>query len=318
MYRPLHSRAKPQGAGEAFERMWRRLVEEPAVEAALAVPALTPVEDRVSRSVQAQYEVNPYPRWQRAPAAASYPLPHMLRSLFPHLDPARLAAPEAPNILVAGCGSGRHAAVTAQLHPLGRVLALDLSRASLAYAMRRCSELGLRNVRFAQADILQLGSLDERYDLIECSGVLHHMQDPMAGWRVLLSLLKPGGFMKLGLYSELGRRGIVAARRRVQELEVRAARERIFALPSGDVAREVTALRDFYSVSGARDLILHVQESRFTIPQLASAVAELGVEFLGFELPDRKIALSLEAWDAYETAHPQTFESMYQFWIRKS
>jgi hypothetical protein len=126
-----------------------------------------------------------------------------------------------------------------------------------------------------------------------------------------------GGFMKLGLYSELARRHIVAARSKVAGLEVREARRRLFALPAGDPARKVTARRDFYSASGARDLVLHVHEHRFTVPQLASAIAELGVEFLGFELPGRKLALSLEQWDAYETANPDTFASMYQFWIRK-
>ena len=317
MYRPLRGHAKPQGAGEAFERLWRRVVEEPAIESSLDVPMLTAIEDGVSAKVRSQYEAYPYPRWHRAPATAPFLLPRMLRSLFPEVDPARLAAPEAPHILIAGCGTGRHAAITAQLQPHGRLLAVDLSRASLAYAMRRCRALGLSNVRFAQADILRLGTLAERFDLIECSGVLHHMQDPAAGWRVLVSLLKPGGFMKLGLYSELARRHIVAAREKVKGLEVRAARARIFALPPDDPAREVTRLRDFYSASGARDLILHVQEHRFSIPQLASALGGLGLEFLGFELSGRRMALDLEQWDAYETANPDTFASMYQFWVRK-
>jgi Flp pilus assembly protein TadD/SAM-dependent methyltransferase len=317
MYRSPAGHEKPSAGGDAFERMWRRLVEEPAIERSLTIASLTPVRDEVSRRVQAQYETNPYPRWQRVPVPGAFPLPRMLRSLFPHADAAKLAAPDAPEILVAGCGSGRHAAITAQLQPHGRVLAVDLSRASLAYAMRRCAELGLTNLRFAHADLLELGALDERFDLIECSGVLHHMHEPLAGWRVLLSLLRRGGFMKLGLYSELARRHIVAARRKVAGLEVREARRCIFSLPTDDPAREVTTLRDFYSASGARDLVLHVQEHRFTIPRLASAIAELGVEFLGFELPGKKLALSLEQWDAYETANPDTFASMYQFWIRK-
>jgi tetratricopeptide (TPR) repeat protein/SAM-dependent methyltransferase len=317
MYRPPHGHEKPPGGGEAFERMWRRLVEEPAIERSLAIPSLTAVHDEVSRRVQAQYEVNPYPRWQRAPVPGAYPLPRMLRTLFPHVEPAKLAAPEAPDVLIAGCGTGSHAAVTAQLQPHGRVLAVDISRASLAYAARRCAELGLGNLRFAQADLLELGALEERFDLIECSGVLHHLREPLAGWRVLLTLLRSGGFMKLGLYSELARRNIVAAREVAKGLSIIEARRRIFALPADDPARAVTTLRDFYSASGARDLVLHVQEHRFTIPRIASAIAGLGVEFLGFELPGGPLALSLEQWDAYETANPDTFASMYQFWIRK-
>ena len=242
----------------------------------------------------------------------------MLRSLFPHVDPAKLAAPDAPDILIAGCGTGRHAAITAQLQPRGRILAVDVSRASLAHAARRCRELGLANIRFAQADILELGTVEERFDLIECSGVLHHMQDPLAGWKVLVSLLRPGGFMKLGLYSELARRHIVVARELVQGLEVREARARILALPADHPARAATKLRDFYTVSGTRDLILHVQEHRFTIDAIGEAIEELGLEFLGFEIPGQKLAMSLDEWKAYEAAAPDTFASMYQFWVRKA
>ena len=54
--------------------------------------------------------------------------------------------------------------------------------------------------------------LERRFDVIECVGVLHHMEDPVAGWRVLRRLLEPGGYMKIGLYSERARRHIVAAR----------------------------------------------------------------------------------------------------------
>src|SRR5262249_6099015 len=156
MYRLPAGHEKPSGGGAAFERMWRRLVEEPATERLLTVASLTPVREEVSRRVRAQYEANPYPRWQRAPVPGAFPLPRMLRSPFPHADPARLAAPDAPDILIAGCGTGRHAAVPAQLQPHGRVLAVDISRASLAYAMRRCAELGLGNLRFAHAVLLEL------------------------------------------------------------------------------------------------------------------------------------------------------------------
>lgn len=330
MYRPLRGIEKPAGGGEAFERLWRRLVDEPRAEAALepAIPALAPVEDEVSLRVQRQYEANPYPRWHRAPAAAPNPLPRMLRSLFPHARATNVS--EAPEVLIAGCGTGRHAAITAQLQPLGRVLAVDISRASLAYAMRRCKELGLANVRFAQADILKLGALPERFDLVECSGVLHHMADPLAGWRTLLGLLKPGGVMKLGLYSELARRDIAAARALVSGLEVREARSRILALPAGHPARKVAALRDFYSGSGARDLILHVQEQCFTVARLAQAIDALGLELLGFEFADKSVprayrerfpddpaACSFDNWTRFEQEHPDTFASMYQFWIRR-
>ena len=92
-----------------------------------------------------------------------------------------------------------------------RVLAIDLSLASLSYAKRKTDEAGLRNIEYGQADILRLGALGRRFDMVDCGGVLHHLGDPLAGWTVLRSLLHPGGVMRIALYSELARRNIVAA-----------------------------------------------------------------------------------------------------------
>src|SRR4030095_9892868 len=54
-------------------------------------------------------------------------------------------------------------------------------------------------------------------------GVLHHLDDPFAGWRVLLELLRPGGFMYLGLYSALGRTHIVNVRSLIAERGYRSS-----------------------------------------------------------------------------------------------
>ena len=93
------------------------------------------------------------------------------------------------------------------------MLAIDLS----AREPRLCEGAHRRarrstNIDYAQADILQLGAIGRTFDLIQSAGVLHHLADPWAGWRVLLSLLRPGGVMRIGLYSETARRGVVAAR----------------------------------------------------------------------------------------------------------
>jgi predicted Zn-dependent protease/SAM-dependent methyltransferase len=341
-YRPLAripALARPALGGEAFERLWRRQVVEPAEEARLRahIPALTPVTDATSRAVQAQYEENPYPRWHRVPpsAASVFPLRRVLRALFPHLDLARFAVAESPEILIAGCGTGYQAAITAARNPAGRILAVDLSGASLAYAMRRCSELKLKNVRFARADVLQLGALAERFDLIECTGVLHHLRDPLAGWRILAALLKRGGVMKVALYSETGRRGVVAARELVaghglgaDREGVRAARQLVLAQPAASSVRPLVHSADLYSASGTRDLLLHVQEHRFTATQLADMIRELGLEFLGFEhtdpavprayrerFPDDPAAVSLANWERFEADHADAFSAMYQFWV---
>src|SRR5262249_5099377 len=140
------------------------------------------------------------------------------------------------DVLVAGCGTGQHPIHIAQQFAGARVLAVDLSRPSLAYARRKTSELGLTQIEYAQADILNLGVLCRSLDLIEAVGVLHHLKDPQAGWRVLVSLLRPGGVMNIGLYSELARQDVVQARAVITERgygptadDIRRCRQDMFA-----------------------------------------------------------------------------------------
>src|SRR6185295_3717387 len=151
-------------------------------------------------------------RWLRVERdVAPTSVAEFLRRLFPHADLAGI--PDAPaRILVAGCGTGRHPIGTARRFPESSILAVDLSLTSLAYAVRKTRELGIRNIDYRQADLLLLGALPERFDVVDCTGVLHHLEDPVAGWRVLCSLLRPGGVMRVGLYSELARRHVVRAR----------------------------------------------------------------------------------------------------------
>jgi len=342
-YRPLvtlrGADALPASNQSTMGRLVMRQVREPADEAGIAagLARLTAMSDDLSRAVQAQYEQHPYPRWLRAPSAeGAYPLARRLRELFPHAGAAS-TIPERPSMLIAGCGTGRHAAMSAAQNPDSRILAIDLSRASLAYAARRARESGLANVEFAQADILELGRLEERFDVIQCSGVLHHLQDPMAGWRVLTGLLAPGGKMKVALYSEIARRSVAAARRLIADRGfaadpkgMRAARAAILALPSDDPARPVAGSIDFYSLSGCRDLLFHVREHRYTLTRIAEMLGDLGLEFLGFEFefaatrlqyhrefPLDPAATSLANWAEFETCHPDTFAAMYQFWVTR-
>ena len=89
------------------------------------------------------------------------------------------------------------------------MLAVDLSRRSLAYAQGMAERYKVNNVRFLHADILELGQLTDRFHVIFCTGVLHHMQQPLMGWDILRNLLVAEGLMKIGLYSNIARQAIV-------------------------------------------------------------------------------------------------------------
>ena len=196
-------------AAKLLQRSWPECVTallvqqiaEPAEEKCLrdATHALTTIDDAVSQAVRRQYEENPYPRWiTLPPALQSRSLNAYLRQQFPFADFEPAADGAEVEILIAGCGTGQETLETAQQFPRARVLAVDLSLSSLAYAKRKSIEAGVTNVEYAQADILRLASIGRTFDLIASVGVLHHLADPIAGWRELLSLLRPGGFMRFG------------------------------------------------------------------------------------------------------------------------
>jgi len=329
-YRPLGTLQDAKLDGTPLASLARRQILEPMEEQRLAaeVPSLTDEKGGVSAAVRAQYEANPYPRWVRMQSSfAAAPLRQIVKELFPQ---AEVPAVEKPRILVAGCGTGQNAIATALRFAGASVLAVDLSRASLGYAQRKTLELGLKHIEYRQADILALGALEERFDLIECSGVLHHLEDPFEGWRILAGLRKPGGLMRVGLYSEAGRRAVLRARALIAAEGftpdpggIRACRAAIRNDPS---LVRIARNEDFYSMSGCRDLMFHVHEHRFSLPQVDSMIARLGLRFLGFEFPDSGATLTryrakfsqdsnLENWHKLEQEFPDTFARMYQFWV---
>lgn len=323
---------------EAVGALLTQQVREPREESryAEAIPRLTALEEGLSRLVQRQYEENPYPRWVRAePAGRKLTLQEFLAREFPFAPCRHLRGEgEGLDVLIAGCGTGQQSIQTAQAFMGARILAIDLSMSSLGYATRKTAELGLENIRYAQADILKLGSIAETFDLIECVGVLHHLADPVAGWRELLRLLRPGGFMHLGLYSEPARQDIAAAQRFVAERGyavtpdgIRRCREDLVA--AGARFERVTKIDDFCVTSGCRDLLFHVKEHSFTLAAIKQCLADLDLQFIGFKIgphilrkyrerfPDDRANTNLDHWQRFESENSNTFIGMYNFYVQR-
>jgi SAM-dependent methyltransferase len=301
------------------------------------MPVLTTIDDAVSLRVRDQYEQHPYPQWVKTVFAGEPQfVDEYIRQTFPHSPLVEPVPTGAVDLLVAGCGTGQHSIETALQFKDAQVLAVDLSLASLSYAQRQTAALGLNTIHYAQADLMKLPSLGRTFDVIESIGVLHHLADPWAGWRALISILRPGGLMRLGLYSDIARAMFSAAREVVAtqghgrtDDDIRRFRQRVFDSDDGAPLKNVLLARDFFSLSECRDLLFHAQEHRVTLPEIAAFMADNGLRFIGFELdlqskrnyaqqfPDDVAMTELTQWHRYEIDNPRTFLGMYQFWVQK-
>jgi ubiquinone/menaquinone biosynthesis C-methylase UbiE len=288
-----------------------------------SITQLTSIENKISQTVQAQYEDHPYPRWL-------------------YMDKLKLSgqqksASKDRTILIAGCGTGKEAIINSMLFPYAKITAIDISMSSLTYAKRKTEELGITNITFSQADILKLQETNQTFDFIASSGVIHHMEEPQKGLNALKDRLKKGGLIKLGLYSERGRSTIVKCHKKIKEMglgntveDIKAFRNYIFSDDANEELKEITRWTSFFSLSECRDLLFHVQEHRFTPLTLSELLEKSSMRFLGFKLRDPKLQkayslkypddimrTNLNNWDDFENEHPETFSLMYFLWCAR-
>jgi len=311
------------------------------------IPQLTPIEDLVSSKVKQQYEQNPYPRWQHC-YSNSYL--NVLDLIYKETDVylnKNFKLNKNQKALIAGCGTGREVVIFSKAFNCP-ITAIDMSKSSLAYAKRKAKEHNIDNVSFGMADLLNLHEIGQKFDIISCNGVLHHLDNPMEGWHSLYQHLNHGGYMRISLYSRLARAEINQARTIISNQKITASQENIrkfrHQLISGEheffrpkqnyniINNEFFDLSnrgDLSSMSNCRDLLFHVQEKQYTISEIETSLEQLNLKFIGFSIEKRLLVnpeqyfgnagdwSNLSCWNEYEKKYPTTFSGMYQFWCYK-
>ena len=320
-----------------FNNLISTHIKEPLNESELinSIKSSGKITESVSIKVRKQYEEHPYPRWRYTNKNLSTDFLFVLNNeIRPNKIEINNIQFNNPNVLIAGCGTGKHI-ISARTYLNANILGIDLSLSSLAYAKRKTIELGLKNIEFLHTDILQLKNLKRKFDIIECVGTLHHMKDPLKGLKELTNVLEPHGFLKLGLYSKLARQHIIKIKELIKERkiknsteDIRNFRELIFKKKDDQLFQKIFYSNDFYSTSMARDLMFHVQEHCFTLPEISNMLKKLNLEFLGFRnpliktkfsksFPNDEKNISFDNWNKFELSNQDIFANMYQFWVRK-
>jgi SAM-dependent methyltransferase len=257
--------------------------------------------------VRTHYELYPYPRY---PLLASvhrcdtYAL--NLTALWTRFN-GSLPPREAQRILIAGCGSFSPYPFSLA-NPDTSITALDLSARTLHRARLHCLLHGRTNVNFCRGNLLDTSLTDGPFGLIDAYGVLHHLDDPLAGLKALAGRLAPGGILRLMVYSRHARREEESIRRAFRMLGVAdpaAARRMIArARPGSRLRRFADGSDEAAYDSGLADALLHPRVHTFRIGDLLELVRRSGLEPLLFAHRDalETVGQEVERLTAMEAA----------------
>ena len=190
------------------------------------------------------------------------------------------------DILVAGCGTFQ-AAKHAICWPRARVSAIDISATSLEHTHALARKHNLPNIVATQLPIERVSALDRTFDLIICTGVLHHLADPDAGLRALRSVLRPEGVINLMVYAPYGRTGVYMLQEYCRRLGIGTSASDIEQLAGAlkslprhhPLSALVAQSKDFAQPDALADTLLNPRDRAYSVPQLFEFIEGAGLEF---------------------------------------
>ena len=200
---------------------------------------------------------------------------------------------EGMNILVAGCGANQAARYALQ-HPTARVTGIDLSDASLAHEEKLKAKHGLDNLSLHRLRLEDVSELGGEFDFIACSGVLHHLPDPVAGLTALASVLGVDGVIYIMLYGRYGRAPVYMMQELFRILgatdqsddDVALIKATLPLLPQEHPLRSYAKRStDMKFDAGLVDLFLHKQDRPYSIGEIMDLAADAGLVFQAWVEP---------------------------------
>jgi len=190
------------------------------------------------------------------------------------------------DILIAGCGTNQ-ASVFAYTNRAAKVVAVDVSQASLDHNRYLKDKYSLKNLELRLLPIEDVPSLDKKFDLIVSTGVLHHMAEPKVGMKALADCLRPDGVAAIMLYARYGRTGVELMQAIFRELGLEQNEESLSMVkeattslsPSHPLQSYISIAPDLKFDAGMVDTFLHGRDRSYTVEDCLDLVDSAGLVF---------------------------------------
>lgn len=232
-------------------------------------------KNAVAQTVRDFYNQTPFPDFELERFSSKTSL---RETAWPFAKALDRCIPREASVLDVGAGTGQLAALLSLER--ADVWGIDFSESSLTKAAALKERLGLHSFTLRHVDILdtsQIDAISETFDYVLCLGVLHHTADPRLGFRNIVRLVKPGGFIAVGLYNTFGRSlhkmRMALARTVFQNNKI--IKDRFIKMQIGDLS-DKERVRGWWN-----DQYAHPHETTHTIGEVLAWFRENNIEYQG-------------------------------------
>lgn len=242
--------------------------------------------DQINKEFYGKYNYPWEPSMLRSFTDGSF-WPAMLNQDLGYWNSERI--PEDSRIWVAGCGTNQ-AVFTAMKFPNSEIIATDISTRSLESCQRKIDQLKLDNVKLIEQSLNE-PIFEEEFDVVICTGVIHHNAQPWKPLSTLVKGLKKNGVMELMVYNFYHRIMTTAFQKAIRKLckaegqlnydtEFAITKKLINHFPLNNVMGQyVTSLKGRADAEIADSLMQPVEYS-YTVESLNDLVREQNLEIL--------------------------------------
>lgn len=258
------------------------------------IPQLFVFHDRdssdVTEKIKAFYEETPFPNYEELETAGDL-MQKAEQGFFARMLNAQL--PYNIRVLEVGCGTGQMSNYLGLSQRI--VFGTDMCLNSLRLAHDFKTRHAIERAGFYQMNLFRPIFKPASFHLVICNGVLHHTADPYGGFVSIAKLVKPGGYILIGLYNKYGRL-ITDIRRQV----FRFFHDRFTFLDPQ--LRQVSAVGKWNA--WFKDQYKNPHESKHTIGEVLHWFDKTGFDFM-CGIPNPKAFQNFSEEDRMFTPHPR-------------